>query len=310
MKTLSSVLLMLVASASPSWAQARQQMAKPELPPAEEPQIAMFDVADIVQSAAERQGEWAELDQASRLAALRERGEQLAEVLAEFVQPSLFEGREEIRILDNKTLIGALRSAQRDWIQEQLDRLRVSPNEMILIEWRSARVSEELVRQLGLSPKQHFVDDLPGLLESLQSHAADLLLAPRVMVFNGQRFSIQVTNQVAYVKAYEVHESVEPTGARLVDPVVDVIEDGLLFDGRALVVDDGQIAMSFKITHSELERPILTEETDHGPIGLPIVHIRSIESRTVLASKQAMIHLTTESDGQVLLEILRVEIVN
>lgn len=285
----------------------RQTMASPESQePSEAPRLAVFEMRDLIDRAM-RQSDWPAMTEAEFAKKQRQKGEALADILAKFVQPPLRENVEEIRYLAEGSLVAVVRWDQRQWIQDQLDRQRRLPDETILIEYRIVTAPKALAQRLELGPKMRVIEKEEDLLEKLSAGGADVLVAPRIMVFNGQRFQLSVSDQTAYVKEFQVHESVAPTGERLVDPVVDVINDGMFIDGSVLIVGDDRIAVDWTTKQVRLEKPIPEIETEHGFIGKPKVETMQTSSLMTVAPGATSVYVSDLPDGKVLIELTRFE---
>ena len=87
-----------------------------------------------------------------------------------------------------------------------------------------------------------------------QAEGADILSAPSVLCLNGHRADISVMNQLSYVKDFDVEVA---EGRVIVDPVVAVIQEGLVLDVTP-VFDPVTCELTIQ-THlqvAELVRPI------------------------------------------------------
>ena len=62
-----------------------------------------------------------------------------------------------------------------------------------------------------------------------------MLTAPRLTIYNNQRANLTIVNQVTYVKDYDVEVA---QTAFIADPLVDIIQDGLVLDVRPTVSHD------------------------------------------------------------------------
>jgi general secretion pathway protein D len=91
---------------------------------------------------------------------------------------------------------------------------------------------------------------------------SNIVDAPSLTVYNGQRASINVTNYVSYVKDFDVEIA---QAAVIADPVVDVIADGVVLDVRPVVSADRRfVTMELRPTIATLQRPIGTFSTTLG----------------------------------------------
>jgi type II secretory pathway component GspD/PulD (secretin) len=68
-----------------------------------------------------------------------------------------------------------------------------------------------------------------------RSERNHVLTAPKITLFNTQRGNFRISNQMAYVKDYDVQIA---TAAVALDPVVDVVSDGISLDVRPIVSAD------------------------------------------------------------------------
>ena len=102
-----------------------------------------------------------------------------------------------------------------------------------------------------------------------------------MLVFNTARANIAVMNQVAYVQDFDVEIA---QGASIADPVIDVIQDGVILDVRPVVSADRRfILMEMRPTVAELQRPIEERPTSLGTqqtvtIQLPEVDIQRVRT--------------------------------
>ena len=98
-----------------------------------------------------------------------------------------------------------------------------------------------------------------------KSERVELVTAPRVLVFNTARSNLTVMNQVAYVQDYDVEIA---QGASIADPIISVVEDGVILDVRPVVSADRRfITLELRPTVAQLRRPIDTFNTTLGASG-------------------------------------------
>lgn len=114
-----------------------------------------------------------------------------------------------------------------------------------------------------------------------KSERLELVTAPRILVFNTARANITVLNQIAYVQDFDVEIA---QGASIADPIIDVIQDGVILDVRPVVSADRRfILMELRPTVAELQRPILEQPTSLGnqttvTLQLPEVDIQRVRT--------------------------------
>ncbi len=120
----------------------------------------------------------------------------------------------------------------------------------------------------GLQFQWTFLNDLQ--LEMIltavsKSERVELVTAPRILVFNTARSNLAVMNQVAYVQDFDVEIA---QAASIADPVISVVEDGVILDVRPVVSADRRfITLELRPQVAELQRPIQTFTTSLGVSG-------------------------------------------
>ncbi|MHC4778812.1 MAG: hypothetical protein ACYTFG_09580 [Planctomycetota bacterium] len=95
-----------------------------------------------------------------------------------------------------------------------------------------------------------------------KSRRATLLNAPKLTAFNTQRANITLVNQISYVRDYDVEVA---QAAAIADPIMGVIQDGLVLDVRPTVSNDRKyITLELRPCVATLVRPIPTLRTTLG----------------------------------------------
>jgi len=98
-----------------------------------------------------------------------------------------------------------------------------------------------------------------------KSERVELVTAPHVLVFNTARSNLSVMNQIAYVQDFDVEIA---QAASIADPVISVVQDGVVLDVRPVVSADRRfITLELRPTVAELQRPIRTFTTSLGVSG-------------------------------------------
>jgi type II secretory pathway component GspD/PulD (secretin) len=123
----------------------------------------------------------------------------------------------------------------------------------------------------GLSFQWTYLNDLQlemVLRAVSKSERVELATAPRLLVFNTARSNLTVLNQVAYVQDYDVEIA---QAASIADPIINVVEDGVILDVRPVVSADRRyITLELRPTVAELKRPIREIVTSLGNSGNPV----------------------------------------
>jgi len=117
----------------------------------------------------------------------------------------------------------------------------------------------------GLAVQWTYLNDLEleMILRAVsKSERVELVTAPNVLVFNTARSNLTVMNQVAYVQDFDVEIA---QSASIADPIVAVVEDGVVLDVRPVVSADRRfITLELRPTVAELQRPIGSFTTSLG----------------------------------------------
>ena len=138
------------------------------------------------------------------------------------------------------------------------------------------------------------------------------LSAPVLTTLAGQRASITLMNQMSFVQDFDVEVVDEKW---LADPIVGIIQDGLVVDVVARPVEGSdRIAFTWGLMSSELAKPIrvkhvpLSAVTAPVSIQLPSIPIVSAVGRTLLVpGEDTLLAEAPTADGKGMLVTVRVE---
>jgi len=144
----------------------------------------------------------------------------------------------------------------------------------------------------GLSLAWAWLDDteVNVILRAVEkSERASLLTAPRLTVYNTQRSNITLVNQISYIKDYDVEVA---QTASIADPVVGIIQDGLVLDVRPTISNDRRfVTLELRPTVAKLIEPIRTITTTLGSqtqpvtIQLPELIVQSAETTVTVPDR-------------------------
>lgn len=136
----------------------------------------------------------------------------------------------------------------------------------------------------GLAFQWAFLNDLQLqlILRAVsKSERVELVTAPRIVVHNAARGTLSVLNQVAYVQDFDIEIA---QAASIADPVIAVIQDGVILDVRPVVSADRRfVTLEMRPTIAQLKRPIEEKPTSTGTqntvnIMLPEVEIQRVRT--------------------------------
>ncbi|MBN2491060.1 MAG: hypothetical protein JXQ29_09440 [Planctomycetes bacterium] len=126
-----------------------------------------------------------------------------------------------------------------------------------------------------------------------KSERATLLTAPRLTVYNTQRSNITLVNQISYIKDYDVEVA---QTASIADPVVGIIQDGLVLDVRPTISNDRRfVTLELRPTVANLIQPIRTITTTLGSqtqpvtIQLPEIIVQSAETTVTVPDRGTVV---------------------
>ncbi len=137
----------------------------------------------------------------------------------------------------------------------------------------------------GLSLQYTWLDDtqLEMILRAVEkSKRSELVIQPKLMVYNTARANLVVANQISYVADFNVEIA---SAAAIADPIVRVANDGIYLDVRPVVTADRRFVwIDARPTVATLKRPIPTFQTSLGtgsPVTmmLPELELQKIRAR-------------------------------
>ena len=134
----------------------------------------------------------------------------------------------------------------------------------------------------GLSAQYAYLDDaeVEVILRAVQKkERSEEIQAPRLLIYNNTRASMSFLRQVSYIKDFDVEIAQASTAA---NPVVDVVNDGVVLDVRPVVDADLKfITLELRPTVMQLQLPLPTFTTTLG-VGQPIsIQLPNVELQRV-----------------------------
>ncbi len=146
----------------------------------------------------------------------------------------------------------------------------------------------ELDNSGGLALQYAFLDDteLEVILRAVQkTERSEIVVAPRLLVYNNTRAHMQALRHTSYIRDFDVEIA---QAAAVANPIVDVVNDGVVLDVRPVVSADRRfITMELRPTVMELQLPIPTFTTTLGTgqpvsIQLPDVTLQSVRTTVTM----------------------------
>lgn len=137
----------------------------------------------------------------------------------------------------------------------------------------------------GLSFQWTYINDIQMelILRAVsKSERIQLVSNPRILISNTGRSNLTVLNQVSYVKDFDVEIA---QAASIADPIVDVIQDGVILDVRPVVSADRRfIMLELRPTIAELKRPIRQQTTTLGSQASVTIELPELEIQRIRTS--------------------------
>lgn len=130
----------------------------------------------------------------------------------------------------------------------------------------------------------------------------EYITAPQTLARPMQTATVSILNQVTYVKDYKL-EIVEPGQVEIADPVIDVIQEGVVCEIRGVTLAAGVFGLEVEISQTTVVRPIPTRKILIGAdrhevsISLPQVITRGIKTHLTLAGDSTALFVTPDDEA-------------
>lgn len=255
----------------------------PFVAPAPDLEIVLYDVAALTgrdrleslvaaMETTNAEGGRAALDRYETLRAnVDRRSAELATSIRELARPPLDEELHAVSVLDGGRLAFVGSKEQHVWLRSVLDEMR-GFNGFVEVEGRILQLPPGLLTELGIDGASgSFLSDadVERLLRALMDRGdVDLITMPRVTFTPLQSALLTVYDEIPYIADFE---RTEVSGETVLDPVIRTVQEGLLLELRAVPLADGRIALSCRLEHSKVARPIPKFSTTFdGKLGEPV----------------------------------------
>jgi type II secretory pathway component GspD/PulD (secretin) len=140
----------------------------------------------------------------------------------------------------------------------------------------------------GTSMQVTYLDDvqIEAILRAVEkSERTEIVVAPKICVYDKERANVTVLNQISYIYDFDVEIA---QAAQIGDPLIQSIRDGVVLDVRPIISADRKyITMELRPTVATLVRPIATFQTTlaNGPpvtIQLPELQIQRVRTTVTM----------------------------
>lgn len=246
--------------------------------------LKIYNVSDLVQQPGMSEVLVGKKDHSGEMAV---KTRNLAELIRKFIQPPLTENSEDVKAIGTESIVAQALPSKHLWIESFLAVQRKARHTMFLVDITYVTMSDmEFKKQAAeTNPSINLVDhEIKTRIEQWKkSSESNIVTTPRILLTNMEKGTISSLNQIAYLSGYKVHAYVEPMKTRIVDPVIEVAENGFIFEVRAVQLEDDRIGMTISSKHMAVPRPIPTMETEYGPIS--VVTVEKVEMATTIIVK-------------------------
>lgn len=243
-----------------------------------------------------------------------EAGASLIEMLRTFLPEGATPAGGAIRFVRGGSIAAVLEDDRHQWLQDVLEWQRRAARQRVEVTVRVLTTTPAKAKELGLGTQPVLLtgaDEGTAFLRRAQKDAgAGLVTLGPVPCHPLQKKEVAAVRQVSYVSGYQVHHRVEPRAATLLDPVVDVVQDGTRVELRPLVMGDGRIGLWLELTRMDLEEPIPSRQIEIGPtrtkveIAEPRVTSFSVESALTARTAGTVVLPLPQRDGVQLVLLL------
>ena len=134
--------------------------------------------------------------------------------------------------------------------------------------------------------------DLEVVARIVEKDIAQLITAPRLTTYDGQRANISVVKQMSYIQDFDVEVMQDQW---IADPVIGIVQEGVVLDIRpTLSADKKTITLDFDGTWAWIQKPIsereiVVKDDQKVRIQLPKIEVGSSHVRATLPDGGAMI---------------------
>lgn len=242
----------------------------------------------------------------------------LEEVVRQNMEPTLRDGVDELRPLGDNLLVLRGSDEQHAWLRGFLETQRTTDSLVTMTAkvWSAPHGLGQRLMSVPEGETQQLLEtraDVQDILSRATDLGLETITSPKLMTYPRQRGTVSILNQIAYVSEWKLVR-VAPDDALLADPVIDVIQEGLTLDARAVPLAPGFWSIDTEVKFANVERPIATHKVPLGDdgqqveIALPVVRTVGMSSKFSIGSGGGALFLTHDRvDDRDIVVLLQVE---
>lgn len=233
---------------------------------------------------------------------LRQATDALGDLIELHMRPAFDARSQRVNVLNTGSLLVTASKEQHAWVAGFLERQRRGTG-IFEIEARFIEVERGAFRVLGDRASWVFASttEAQAALARVTGSKNDLAV-PRVTTRALQLARVESTSEVSYVSDYQLR-FVEPGARAVVDPVIDVVHEGIVLKARAFDLADDTIGLGLDAQKSQLKRPMRTVKRritsvpeSEVEVGQPEVQRVAFHADVALAPNGAALFVTADSD--------------
>ncbi len=243
---------------------------------------------------------------------------ELSRLLRVFSEPP-FEAGDRIDCLVNGAIAGPLvvtaGAEQQAFARSFLD-LQREREDKTSIAFHLVTGAKDSFAALGIPQSGLFGDraEVESLLVQFTHGSFDVLSSPTVVTRVLQRADVSVLSQFSYVKEFHT-QIVQPSGQLIADPIVEVINEGIICRARSVALPDGDFGLTIDVENVEILRPVRTKTVRiaagvdaEGEIQLPEVLRARLSGDVRLAAGATAVFVTPLKEDEDLALFVSIEL--
>lgn len=254
-------------------------------------QLVVYDLADVLELLREPATDESQLDENL---SPREREERDAAHRALFLEDAkrwmvpAFDQHGSLVFTSGGALVANLSAAQQQWMRAFVDLQRASVQRIFVVETQFVRAENIRFDALELRDQAVVIGRAPeqrAAFETLlTTDGVEILSAPRVTSYARQLAEVAIVSEIAYVRDY-VFVVVAPGNQHILDPIIDVVEDGVRSKTRVVALPGGKLGLALEVSFMEVAQPIETTQLTVAGYETPVTVALPKQSTTQLVTR-------------------------
>lgn len=242
----------------------------------------------------------------------------VAAFVRRFAQPALESG-DDVQPLGGRYLAVLASPDRCAGVEEMLRTAATRRDDLLVFEAHLMQLPEATYTKVvaplfdkNSTPEQRKVmilaGDLKPFLDAVQAAGANVLQVPQVSTRPLCPANVHSGEQIAYVRDFTIEKHGE---ARIANPVIDVVEDGIDLQVLATYSGDSNVFVDCQVRSDQVKRPLSEAKVDLGVgqpvmVQMPQVSTVRLAQAGVMPLRSALLLSAPRADGSWLCALLRV----